>query len=499
MTGTAVTDGPLAGTKGLTGKGSAGRVTGAPMRRTLVLVTAAVTSMVALAFVLPLAVTVRQVARERALQDAERQATALAPVLEVAASLEVTTSDRTQIERAVAALPAGRSGRMTIWLDNGTTLGPQRNPPVDQRLVASQHRPLVVPAVDGVLLLQPIALTGSRLVLVEVNVLAAELTHGVGSAWTVLAVIAVGLVLVSVAVADRLAARTVRAAKELATAARQLGAGDLAERVSPAGPTELVEVGQAFNAMADRVVALLATERELLADLSHRLRTPLTALRLDAESIGFSPAAQRVRQAAGQLEGEIDGIIQAARSPADADVERRCDAMEVIRTRMRFWSALATDQQRSCEVVEVDGPLPVPLPQANLVAVIDALVGNVFRYTPPGCGFRVALRPVEDGTCLVVEDAGPGIRNPAAAVRRGASGAGSTGLGLDIARRAAESTGGAIRISRGSLGGARVWLRFGPVPAEPGEAGGCGSHRRLLPAIRPRYQRLAHRASGEST
>ena len=72
-----------------------------------------------------------------------------------------------------------------------------------------------------------------------------------------------------------------------------------------------------------------------------------------------------------------------------------------------------------------------------------------------------------DGSpCLIVEDAGPGIAEPAAALRRGASTGGSTGLGLDIARRAAESSGGAVRISRGTLGGARVWLRFGGI--EPG-------------------------------
>jgi signal transduction histidine kinase len=270
-------------------------------------------------------------------------------------------------------------------------------------------------------------------------------------------------------------------------------------RVSPAGPTELVEAGEAFNAMADRVVALLAAERELLADLSHRLRTPLTALRLDAESIGSGPAAQRVRQAAGQLEQEVDGIIQAARSPDGEGTGGRCDAAEVVRARMRFWSALAADQQRPCEVAGADGPVPVPLPRTSLVAVVDALVGNVFRYTPPGCGFALSLQPVDDGTCLVVEDAGPGIRDPEAAVRRGTSGAGSTGLGLDIARRAAESTGGSIAISRGALGGARVWLRFGPVPAGPGGASARGAHRRLLPPIRHRHPRSPRQVADEST
>src|SRR5262249_56718327 len=90
------------------------------------------------------------------------------------------------------------------------------------------------------------------------------------------------------------------------------------------------------------------------------------------------------------------------------------------------------------------------------------------------------LRLVDGSTCLIVEDAGPGIADVASALRRGASGGGSTGLGLDIVRRAAESSGGAVRISRGTLGGARVWLRFGA-----GQAANA-SH---LPAARPRRPR----------
>ncbi|MGK5643680.1 histidine kinase dimerization/phospho-acceptor domain-containing protein, partial [Streptomyces sp. URMC 126] len=69
----------------------------------------------------------------------------------------------------------------------------------------------------------------------------------------------------------------------------------------------------AFNSMADQVVRLLAAERELAADLSHRLRTPLTVLRLNAASLGDGPAAEQTRAAVAQLEGEVDRIIRTAR------------------------------------------------------------------------------------------------------------------------------------------------------------------------------------------
>jgi signal transduction histidine kinase len=431
------------------------------MRRTLALVAAAASSMIALAFVIPLALAVRQVAHDRAIHDAERQATALAPVLEL-------TSDSQDVQRAVDSIPAGKDGLIAVHLPDGQVVGKQRASDDQLRQVVAQGSQQAERTPEGYLLLQPVLLTKQRTAVVEVAVRGGEVTQGVALAWGAMGLLALALIVVSVVIADRLAARLVGASRSLATAARRLGSGDLDVRVTPAGPTELAEAGVAFNVMADRVVELLAAEREMVADLSHRLRTPLTALRLDAEAVGTSPAAQRVRHAASQLEREIDNIIQAARSPLTAGLGGSCDAAEVIRARMRFWAALAADQQRPCEIIGTDRPVPVPLSRAELIAVVDALVGNVFRYTPVGTRFAVALRLANGSPCLIVEDAGPGIANAAAAVQRGASGGGSTGLGLDIARRAAENTGGAIRLSRGTMGGARVWLRFGSAQPGPG-------------------------------
>jgi signal transduction histidine kinase len=91
---------------------------------------------------------------------------------------------------------------------------------------------------------------------------------------------------------------------------------------------------------------------------------------------------------------------------------------------------------------------------------VDALLGNVFAHTPEGTAFGVAVRPRAGGGAEVtVSDAGPGTRTPA--VERGQSGAGSTGLGLDIARRTAESSGGRLRIET-SADGTRVVLDLGP-------------------------------------
>jgi signal transduction histidine kinase len=442
------------------------------VRRVLVLVSLAVTSMVALAFLIPLGLTVREIARDRALSDAERQAGALGPALAI-------TTDRPALERAVASTQAGAAGRMTVHLPEGTAIGPGWAGRADLDAAARAGRSFAAHVPGGFALLQPVALDHGRIAVVEVFLPGADLSRGVWAAWAVMTCVAVALVAGSVAVADRLANGAVRSARRLAGAAGALGDGDLSVRVDPQGPPELQEAGKAFNAMADRVTQLLAAEREMAADLSHRLRTPLAALRLNAGALGSGEPADQTRQAVDQLEREVDFIIRAVRTPGGHGT---CDAAEVLRGRLRFWSVLAEDEGRSWDLIGAAHPAPVPLPAAELAALVDALLGNVFRHTPEGTDFAVTLHPGEGMTGILIADAGPGITDAPAALARGSSGRGSTGLGLDIARRAAESTGGNLRIDRSALGGAQVqvWLRTGHRPrprgrmARPGRRGRHG-------------------------
>ena len=101
----------------------------------------------------------------------------------------------------------------------------------------------------------------------------------------------------------------------------------------------------------------------------------------------------------------------------------------------------------------------VDLDRGEIESVVDVLVGNVFAHTPAGTPFSVEV--VSDGSVsLKVTDAGPGM--PASDVaERGISTSGSTGLGLDIARRTAEKTGGELTIEDREGGGAIVTARFG--------------------------------------
>ncbi|MFD0346664.1 ATP-binding protein [Kitasatospora aburaviensis] len=138
----------------------------------------------------------------------------------------------------------------------------------------------------------------------------------------------------------------------------------------------------------------------------------------------------------------------------------------MIRHRAGFWATLAGHQDRACRLEITTEPTPVQLPADDLTAVIDSLVGNVFRHTPAGTAFAVRVERTAQSVELTVEDAGPGIDDPDGALARGAS-TGSTGLGLDIARRAAAATAGGLRIDRGRLGGARITLSLGLAAADP--------------------------------
>jgi len=411
-------------------------------------------SIVVLAFLIPLALVVQHLARERALADAERQTAIVVAVLTV-------TTDPAAVELAVDTTEAPR-GRIAVHGLAGGPVGINHARPEDVALAAGQRRPVVAPAPGGLSYLEPVDLGADDTVVVEVFVPNAELSRGVRTAWWTLGVVAGLLLLASALVNDRLAARVVGSARGLANAARALGDGDLGVRANVDGPRELAEAGLAFNTMADRVSASLTAERELVADLSHRLRTPLTALRLEAEALEAETlegrSAARLREAVDTLEREVDTLIRTTRAPsalppAEPD---NCDAGEVVRERMAFWAAVAEDQGRPYRVSGADQPAPVSLPRSELAAALDALLGNVFRYTPQGTSFEVAVTRRKGYVSVRVEDAGPGIADPQKALRRGSSERGSTGLGLDIVRRAAVAGNGSVDIGTGALGGASV-------------------------------------------
>lgn len=262
--------------------------------------------------------------------------------------------------------------------------------------------------------------------------------------YAVAAVIALGLLLLAWVAAEVTGRRLVRPLQRTARTAVALRDGDLSARAPVEGPSEVADVAVELNALATRINELLTQEREAAADLSHRLRTPLTSVRLLVEGLPDGPQREDLEAGLDRLERQLTQVIRAARRGVREGVHPRCDATDVTSARVAFWRPLAEDQERRLSVDVPPEPLQVRSTVDDLGAAVDALIENVIAHTSEGTAFSVRLTATAYGADLEVRDEGSGIAP--AAVARGRSDRGSTGLGLDIARSVAEATGGGLEL-----------------------------------------------------
>ncbi|MFE0172565.1 sensor histidine kinase [Streptomyces sp. NPDC059002] len=434
------------------------------MRRSLLLLTAATTALVLTALLVPLTLLTRTHAADRATAEATARAQWVAHAIGPALA---TGTERETAEQTVESVNGKDLPTTSLILADDTVIGlpghQARTPLTDAVRLARTGRAFTYePKSGGRLVLVPVQGAKDGTAVVQVTLTEQQLYAGTLTPWLVLAGIGVGLVLLGLLLADRLGARLVGATRRLARTADRLAAGDLTARATPEGPPELRLVAGELNRLAARIDELLTAERENAADLAHRLRTPVAALRLDAETLRDEDEARRIAADVTALEHSVDDVIRKARRPLrDAP---RADLAAVARARMAFWQPLAEDQNRTTgtDTPEGEAPVPVPVPSDELAAALDALIGNVLDHTPQGTPFHVTVRALpEGGAELTVTDEGPGFPDTTAPAR-GTSGAGSTGLGLDIARRTAEDAAGRFEAT-GSADGVRVTLTFPPV------------------------------------
>jgi len=426
------------------------------MRRKIGLLVAATTSAVIIAFLIPLAMLVRTLAEDRAIAGASQEAQGVA-------TLVAGVKDESQLVNLVNLVDQESTRATSALMPDGTLIGTPPpaaalNAGVISRarageafiLLGDQNAQVVVPVV-----------TERGTVVVRTVVTNSSLQAGVATAWLTFAGLGAVLMVLAVVAADLLGRRVSGPVSELAAVAHRLRAGELDARAVPRGPVETVELGTALNLLADRIGQLLTAEREAVADLSHRLRTPVTALRLDAEAVREPELADRLHAHIANLERTVDAVVKDARRPVRSTVGRSCDAASVVRDRVAFWSALAADQDRDLAISIPSVVTPVAMDSADLIDVVDALVDNVFAHTPDGTDFAVSLTGSELRLVrLEVSDSGPGAANRDVA-KRGHSTADSTGLGLDIARRAAIAAGGELVIGSSPSGGMLVVVTLG--------------------------------------
>ncbi|TIC84463.1 HAMP domain-containing sensor histidine kinase [Nocardioides sp. GY 10127] len=414
------------------------------MRRRISWLVVATTSAVVVSFVVPLCLLVATLAEDRGVAAAEQEARNVALLLP-------TLDDDTQVAEMLGGLAAD-GPTTSVLTASGTQLGggaTMTGAEVERALAGAAFR---VQDDAGVRVYQPVLTTDGTSV-VRTTVTTEQLHQGVTQAW--IGIVSLGLLLMaaSVAIAMRLGRRISRPLLSVATTAHRLREGDLSARAEVVGTEETQELARALNGLAERTTELLAHERAAVGDLSHRLRTPVTALRLDAEQVADPELADRLQEHIAVLQRGIDAVVAEARRPVRTDLAARCDAVSVVRERLAFWGPLAEDQARPLDVTLPDGTLAdvklpgvklwVPLPVDDLRDLLDVLLDNVFAHTPDGTALRVAVSSaVEPGggeaVRIEVADDGPGF-SPVREERPG-----STGLGLDLAGRTAASVGGRL-------------------------------------------------------
>lgn len=440
------------------------------MRRSLIRTVAATTAIVLIALLVPMAVLVGRFALEDRLARAALEVQATETVVAAAGLERGGADDSGDIAVFLDTINTNDYGsRTTILYPNGTAIGP--TPGEDERVrearITGQAR--VDDEKGGAQILVPVQIGGGSPLpedtpVIRVEVLESEFIDDVRRSWLLLGLLGAALLAGSVLVADRLGRSFVQPVLALAVAARKLTVGERPDPAQFSGSPEIDDVTLALEGLVHRVDELLALERAEVTDMAHRLRTPVTRLRLGLDSLTLA-ADERARFAGyvDAVDRTVDDMIREARRTERAGLGGVVDLRDVVRRRVEFWRPLAEDQGRDLLLELPEGPAPVRAGAADLEAMVDALLDNVFSYTPEGTALRLRVH-ADSPVRLDVADDGPGFPADLDPLTRGGSAGGSTGLGLDIVRRTAETAGGGVELGRSPTGGALVRVALGPVP-----------------------------------
>ena len=270
----------------------------------------------------------------------------------------------------------------------------------------------------------------------------------------------VGASLILVGISLLFLRNQIRPIHALGAAADDFGKGRDVADLKPAGAIEIRRAAQAFNTMRSRILRFVAQRIEMLAGVSHDLRTPLTRMRLQLALLPPGDEADALTEDLDQMQAMIEGYLAFARNQ-DAEVAVETDLRALLER------VVAAARRQGAEIaLFTDGGLTVPLHSNAFQRCIANLVDNAHRYAEH---VNVIARRVDGLIEVAVDDDGPGIpeaqreevfrpfrrldvsRNPET---------GGVGLGLAIARDVARSHGGEISLTRAPIGGLRALLRL---------------------------------------
>jgi two-component system osmolarity sensor histidine kinase EnvZ len=253
----------------------------------------------------------------------------------------------------------------------------------------------------------------------------------------------------------------VRPIKRLAQAADDFGRGRDIHDFRPTGATEVELAGHAFNLMRDRIRRQISQRTEMLAGVSHDLRTPLTRMKLQLALMGSNAEVADLKKDVDEMERMIGGYLAFARGEGtERPVE--ADLVELV-------SDAVNDARREGAAIALEAPaqaIMLSLRRDALRRALANVIGNARRYAK---NIEVSFRARGHGVDVIVDDDGPGVpaekredvfrpffrldasRNPET---------GGTGLGLAIARDIMRSHGGELTLHDSPLGGLRAVLRL---------------------------------------
>lgn len=305
----------------------------------------------------------------------------------------------------------------------------------------------------------PVASGGNIWGAVRITLDAHEVNERVQRFWLALAGVALVILAVMTGVGWAVARSVTRPVRRLQSAANRFAQGELsAIEPDERAPAELRELQDALNTMAGRLAALLAQQRAFVADASHQLRTPLTAIRLRLENLQSAAeddAAQREIEASitetTRLADLVDDLLKLARAEREPEITT-VDMRQITAERVDVWTAIADEAGLTITFEAPESAARVHAVDGGLEQILDNLLDNAITAATPHVGAVEVL--VSLGSTMhrvTVADNGPGLddaQKQRAFDRfwRGSLDSGGTGLGLPIVRSLAEAAGGTVSL-----------------------------------------------------